>query len=383
MRHAHEPPTTAAVGRQGLGSLTDESRIDRAIFWIGLAMVAAGCFATLWPFATSLIWGMIITFSTWPLFAPMERMLAGRKAAAALLMTLLATAVLIAPLVLMVMTLSDSVTSFAELIRHWLEVGPPGPPSWIAKLPLVGIRLQDRWQQIATDGASFTAALEPHLGWARDWLLSASASLGGGIARLLLSLIIAFFLYWNGATLAARLDSGVTRIAGPHGRRLANIVSGTVRGVVYGILGTNLIQGVLATVGFAVAGVPGAVLLGLLCFFLTLIPLACTLIWVPAAVWLAANGEIGWAIFLAIWNLLVFGILESVMRAYLIGRSSDLPMILLLLGMFGGLMVFGLLGLLIGPTVLALGYALINEWSGERETETGVSGRATAEESMP
>jgi predicted PurR-regulated permease PerM len=358
--------------------LNDENRIERAVSGIALGAVALGCVATLWPFATSLIWALIIVFSTWPLFARLARALGGRKAAAAGVMTLLATAVVIAPLAIMVMSLTDSVTSYAALVRHWLEVGPPGPPSWVDELPLVGARLHDRWQLVATDGASFTAALTPHLGWARDQLLSISASLGGGIARLLLSLVIAFFFYCYGATLATRLDTGLKRVAGPRGRHLAAIVGGTVRGVVYGILGTNLMQAVLAAIGFALAGVPGAVLLGLLCFFLTLIPFAANLIWVPAVIWLVAGGDVGWAIFLAVWNFLVFGPFETLMRAYLVGRTSDLPMILLLLGMFGGLAMFGLLGLLIGPTLLALGYALINEWSREAETEAVVSETATA-----
>ncbi len=216
----------------------------------------------------------------------------------------------------------------------------------------------------------------PYLGTARSWVLGFSATLGGGVARLLLSLVIAFFLYCHGAAIAERLHTSLRRIGGSRGDRLAAIAGGTIRGVLYGILGTNFIQAVLAAFSFTLAGVPGAGLLGLLCFFLTLVPFAPALIWLPAALWLAHAGDIGWAIFVAVWNLMVFGPFESVMRLYLIGRSSDLPLILLLLGMFGGLLILGLLGMFVGPTLLALGYALIREWSTEQTIDETEDSRA-------
>jgi predicted PurR-regulated permease PerM len=342
---------------------TDEHRVERTIAALGLGLVAIGCLVTLWPFVTPLMWALIIAFSTWPLFTRLEHALGGRTALTSILVTLATAIVLLAPLVLLVLTLTDNVASLVALFRHWLEVGPPGPPAWVLGLPLIGPRLHERWRQIAIDGASFTAALTPYLGTARDWLLNAGATLGGGIVRLLLSLLIAGFLSAHGDALAGRLDTALVRLGGARGRHLGEIVRGTVRGVVYGVLGANLIQSVLAVIGFALAGVPGAVLLGLLSFFLTLIPLATALLWIPAVIWLVVEGNIGWAIFLAIWSVFIYGVLENILRAYMIGRSSELPILLLLLGILGGLIVFGLLGLLIGPTLLALGYALVSEWS--------------------
>jgi predicted PurR-regulated permease PerM len=133
--------------------------------------------------------------------------------------------------------------------------------------------------------------------------------------------------------------------------------------VVYGVLGSNLIQAAIAVIGFWIAGVPGALVLGMMAFFLTLIPMACNVLWMPAVIWLVAEGNIGRAIFLGVWSAINFGVLESVLRAWLVGRSSEMPLILLLFGMLGGLVAFGLLGLLIGPTLLALGFSLVSEWS--------------------
>jgi predicted PurR-regulated permease PerM len=341
----------------------DTKRIERAIAVLCLGLVAAGCLVTVWPFLTPLIWAVIITFSTWPLYSRLERALGGRATLAAILMALATAIILVAPIALFALTLGDDVANLFGLLRQWLQVGPPGPPEWVAGLPLVGPSISERWQQIAADGTSFTAALMPYLGALRGALLAAGASLGGGIAALLLSLILACFLYINGEALARRLHTGVERIGGARGDHLAKVAQDTVRGVVYGVLGANLIQSVVAVIGFLLAGIPGAVLLGMLSFFLTLVPGGPTLLWLPAVIWLIVDGNIGWGIFLAVWSVLNYGLLENVLRLYMIGRSSELPMLVLLLGILGGLIAFGLLGLLIGPALLAVGFALVSEWS--------------------
>ena len=338
-------------------------RIERGLATIALILIAAGCLAVLWPFATPLIWAAITAFATWPLFLRLQKALGGRRAAAAGIMTLLAAIVLIAPLILLVATLADSFTALLAQLRIWLDVGPPGPPAWLEHIPVVGRRAFHRWQEIATSSTTFQAALEPHLGWVQVQMLNVAGGLVGGIVLLLLSLLLTFFMYLNGSTLAEHIRNGLGRVVGVRGRHMENIVGNTMRSVVYGVLGTNFIQAVLATLGFVVAGVPGAVLLGLICFFLTLIPFGCNLIWIPIAAWLAVNGEIAWAIGFAIYNIILFGPFETAMRAYIIGRNSEMPLILLLMGMLGGLAVFGLLGLLIGPTLLAVGFALVYEWS--------------------
>jgi predicted PurR-regulated permease PerM len=151
--------------------------------------------------------------------------------------------------------------------------------------------------------------------------------------------------------------------------------------VVYGIIGTNLTEVILAAIGFRIAGVPGALLLGFFCFFLTLIPVGPILIWLPATIWLFTTGETGWAIFLIVWSIMVFSVLEAVLRTFLVSRGSDLPMIMILLGLFGGLLTFGFIGLFLGPCLLALGYALIREWIGMERENLALSHDGDAEAS--
>lgn len=339
--------------------------IERTIGGLALALLAIGCIAVLWPFGTSLIWAGIIVFSTWPLFLRLTAALNGRRALAAALMTLLVTLLLAAPIAFMADRLADDVGRVIALVREWLEVGPPGPPDWVMQIPVVGQNVYDRWQSFANDGAAFTSALTPYLGTARTVLLEFGTTLGSGLARLLLSLVIAFFFYRRGDVIAHIISINLQRVGGARAGRLAKVAAGMVRGVVYGVLGTNLLQAILAAIGFSIAGVPGSLLIGMLCFFLTLVPLGPTLIWLPTVIWLFTRGHTGSAIFLALWSLVLFNAFESVMRIYLIGRSSNLPMILILLGMFGGLFTFGFLGLFVGPTLLAVAYALVNEWNAE------------------
>src|SRR5882672_8527897 len=166
--------------RSEANGMNDKLTIERAMAGIGLGGVALGCVAILWPFATSLLWATIIVFSTWPLFLRIEAALGGRTVAAAGVMTLLTTALLAAPIALLILTLADGTTSLIELVRHWLEIGPPGPPSWVAELPLIGRKVDERWREVATSGATLTAALAPYLGSARYWVLAISAGLGSG-----------------------------------------------------------------------------------------------------------------------------------------------------------------------------------------------------------
>ena len=204
-------------------------------------------------------------------------------------------------------------------------------PGW-RPLPLVGPRLHEFWSDLAAGSVEATAKLEPYVQYARARILGFGALIGSGVVEIFISLLIAFFLYRDGQRAAAALGSVLERLAGRRGPRLLDVAAGTLKGVVYGIIGTNLTEAILAAIGFRIAGVPGALLLGFFCFFLTLVPVGPVLIWLPATIWLFTIGETGWAIFLIVWSIMVFGVLEALLRTFLVSRGSDLPMILILLG---------------------------------------------------
>jgi predicted PurR-regulated permease PerM len=146
---------------------------------------------------------------------------------------------------------------------------------------------------------------------------------------------------------------------------LLGIMHDTVSGVIYGILGTGLAQGVLAAIGFVIAGVPGAVLLGGATFFLSVVPVGPPLVWGGAAIWLFQQGQPGWAVFVAIWGFFVVSTVDNVIKPFIISRGANLPFAIVFLGVLGGVLAFGVIGAFLGPTLLAVGYRLSTEWTTE------------------
>ncbi len=186
---------------------------------------------------------------------------------------------------------------------------------------------------------------------------------GKGLVLLMFSVVLVYVFYRDGAHLMARIASGAQRIGGDVVPRMLSVAGNTVRSVVFGILGTALVQALVAAIGFWVAGVPSPFLLGLLTFLLALIPAGPPLVWAPAALWLFHEGHAGWGVFMAAWGVLVISGIDNFVRPYLISRTSNLPFIIVLLGVVGGVMAFGLIGLFLGPVLLAVGFALAREFS--------------------
>jgi predicted PurR-regulated permease PerM len=267
-------------------------------------------------------------------------------------------------LALLGQNLAENVAQIVAKFQEWRNSGVPLPPPWVETVPLLGSQFHGFWSELAAGSAEAAAILEPYVQYARAQILGFGALIGSGVLEIFISLLIAFFLYRDGQRAAATLSSVLERLAGRRGPHLLAVAGGTLKGVVYGIIGTNLTEAILAAVGFRIAGVPGALLLGFFCFFLTLVPVGPVLIWLPATIWLFTVGETGWAIFLIVWSIMVFSVIEALLRTFLVSRGSDLPMIMILLGLFGGLLAFGFIGLFLGPCLLALGYTLIREWIG-------------------
>jgi len=335
--------------------------VEQAIGIAILALIAVGCFLVLRPFLSSIVWAVILTYSTWPLCAWLRDRLGGRTTLAAALMIVLIAGVLVTPFAALGWSMADDVSVLAATVRRWFEHGLPGPPEWISQIPLVGTRLGARWRELSQSGGG-AAELGSYVATLRDALTKLGAGLANALFELLLSLIVAFFLYCNGPAVAAALASLGHHLTGARGQRLIAVVASTIRSVVYGLIGANVLQALLGGLGLWAAGIPGAVLLGFFIFFLTLIPLGPAVIWLPAILWLVHADKGTTALLLFGWCVLVFPVLENVVRPYLVKRGSQLPGLLVLLGMLGGLTAFGFLGVFLGPALLALAFTLIDEW---------------------
>ncbi|MFY9328555.1 MAG: AI-2E family transporter [Georgfuchsia sp.] len=346
--------------------------MDRYIGIIALVLLVLGCLAVLHPFLTALLWAAILVSVTWPTFTHLDRLLRGRRNLSALAMTLIVALVIIAPFALVAVGLADNAAQLSDAVKGQLERGFPAAPDWLSGMPLVGERLVSYWNDITHDGNRLAEELKRLLPAVQNGLLAAGKRMGQGLMELGLSVFIAFFMFRDVEAVGQRVSAVVSRLAGERGRHLLTIAHHTVSGVVYGILGTALAQGVLAGIGFAIAGVPGALLLGLATFFLSVVPVGPPLIWIGAAVWLLQQGSMGWAIFIVLWGLLVVSMVDNIIKPMIISRGSSLPFILVFLGVLGGVVTFGLIGVFLGPTLLAVGYRLLTEWSSLLvESETG------------
>jgi predicted PurR-regulated permease PerM len=340
-----------------------DDRIERTVGLVMLAVLALGCLLVLRPFFTAVCFALILVIATWPACKRLQAICGGRRAPAALLMTLLAALVLVAPPALVASSLDYNVAGAVRLLRDLSHEGLPPPPDWVAGIDLIGPGLAARWQMLAAGGPEAAQHIQALLTSVRARLIGAGLGLGNAVLQLVLALVTAFFLYRDGAAAQRSLMAAGRRIAGDHAPRLLRVASATIVGVVYGVLGTALAQALLTLVGLWIAGIPAALLLGLLLFVLSLVPFGPVLIWGPAAVWLYLQGALGLAIFLAVWSLAAGFLTDNLLKPWLISRGSDLPLLLILFGVIGGAVTFGILGLFLGPTLLAVGYELIREWN--------------------
>ena len=337
------------------------SKLEQNLVWIILVILLIGCLMVMQPFISALLWAIVLSFSLWPLYRRLLSALRGRRALAAALMTLAVVVVMLVPFVIVGATLAQNIKELSTAARHWLEAGPPTPPAWLAKVPVVGTSAVEKWQALATDSASLIEEAKRFIEPVSAWFLKAGFKLGGGLFDLALSILITFFLLRDGVSLADRLTTGVSRIAGEQGKHLLGVAGNTVRGVVYGILGTALVQAVMAGVGFLIAGVPGASFLALLTFFLSVVPVGPPLVWIPASLWLFHQGSTGWGVFMLIWGVGVSSV-DNVVKPWIISQGSAMPFLLIFFGVIGGALAFGFIGVFIGPTLLAVGFRLFEEW---------------------
>ncbi|HEY1251448.1 MAG TPA: AI-2E family transporter [Thermoanaerobaculia bacterium] len=327
-----------------------------------LLLLLFSCYLIVRPFLIAFLWGWIIAISTRGLYNKCVSLLRGRRKVAAALTTLLLVAILLVPVALLGANVADGVPRLIEWFNGMLAGGLKEPPSWLAGIPLVGKRATEWWTTTAADPEKLRQQLRPYFGPIKDFLLAAAASIGIGVLQFALALFLAAMLYVQGDSFAAVIDNIATRLAGDFGHRQVAVVRSTVRSVFRGMIGTAAAQAILAIIGFWIAGIPNVLLLGMATFFLSIIPGGPTLLWLPAAIWLGANGSTGRAIFLAIWGLFIIGGSDNIIRPLLIGKGTEAPMAIIFLGVIGGIVAFGFLGLFIGPVVLTVAYNLFREW---------------------
>lgn len=328
-----------------------------------VVLLVIGSVLVLHPFIASLLWAAILAYATWPVYEWLLRELKGRSVPAAATMTVLLLLAIVAPFAVMAVSLADSATAMVRTLRNAIEQPLPALPEWIESLPVIGDYIKTWWLTVV-QGDQGVLQLRQFIAELplKDVAIQAGGALVHGVVLIAFSVIICFFFYRDGPAITARVRAVMERLAGQRAKDLLEVTAGTVSRVVNGILGTALAQSVLALIGFWIVGIPGAVLLGLLTFFLSIIPVGPPLVWVPASLWLFSEGETGWAIFLFIYGLVVISGVDNIVKPYLISRGGTLPLLLVFMGVLGGVLAFGFIGVFIGPVILAVAYTLLSEW---------------------
>lgn len=365
-------------------SREDDVKFDRLMEQLAgvialLALVSAALIV-LAPFVTALIWGAILAYCSWQPYRRLARLFKGHAALAAFVIVLSILVIVIGPILYAGAAFSTNVPGLVALAQERLAHGAPPLPEWVAHLPVVGQRLQDTWDEIVTRNPEMVARLRELSRPVLLGTLGAGLSVLQGLGLLVLSVLFAGFFYLSGERLGTALAAGMQRIAGERAASLLSLIGGTVKGVVYGILGTALVQAALCWVGYWLSGLPSAGLLGVATFFLAFIPGGPLVVIIPGAIWLSQHDQTTWAIALVVWAFVVGIGVDNVLKPMIIGKSSNMPFMLILLGVIGGAAAFGLLGVFVGPTVLAVAHAVLRDWTATPEVARAAA-KATPDES--
>jgi predicted PurR-regulated permease PerM len=336
-----------------------------------VVLLIVGCIAVLLPFIGAVLFAFVIWVCTWNLYQDkLLPRLGGRDTLGASLMVLLLVLILLVPTVFLAGALISGGDQLIDWVRPYVEGGLASePPVWVAELPLVGAPIVDFWHELAHSREAFNTLLAQMLAPARQFLLAAGGIAANGLLQLALVLFVVFFLYRDGAIVANALYVGARKLGGELGEGMLEKARGTVLGVMLGIVGTAAAQGSVALLGFLIAGAPAPALLGFATFFLSMIPVGPPLVWGGAALWLYGEGQIGSAIFMALYGLLVISSIDNFLKPILMARGAGLSVLFIALGVLGGVLVFGFIGIFLGPVLLALGHMLLTRWLRE-ETPT-------------
>jgi predicted PurR-regulated permease PerM len=329
-----------------------------------LLALGALIFSSFWivrPFLVASTWAVMIAVATWPLLLRLQAWL-GRRSLAVAVMTFGLLLVLLVPFYFGITAIVENAGQIVEWSKSLQTFTLPQPPSWVEDLPVIGSRLAARWRQVvAATPEDMSARLAPFARTVTVWFVGQVGSLGLLLIQFLLTVIVAALLYSNGETAARGAVRFARRLAGPQGENAVHLAARAVRAVALGVVVTAIVQAALAGIGLAIAGVPFVAILVALIFILAIAQLGPALVLIPATIWVYGRSGAIWGTGFLVWAI-VCSTLDNFLRPVLIRRGADLPLLLIFAGVIGGLIAFGIIGLFIGPVVLAVAYTLLVEW---------------------
>lgn len=322
--------------------------------------------ATFWilkPFLPAMIWAAMIVVTTWPVMLRVQRALWNRRSLAVTVMSVAMLLVLVLPLTAAIATLVDKADEILAWSKNLALLEIPMPPDWVAQIPWAGERIAREWKELAALGpAALGARIQPYVGTALRWGFGQLGNMGLMVLEFLLTVVFAAVFYASGEEAARWVRDFARRLAGEQGDNVVLLAGASVRAVAMGVVVTALVQSVLGGIGLLVAGVPFAGLLTAVMFILGVAQIGVVPVMLCAVGWLYWKDATAWATALLVWTILI-GTMDNVLRPFLIKRGgADIPLVLIFLGVIGGLLAFGVVGLFIGPLVLAVVHTLVSAW---------------------
>ena len=334
-------------------------RIMLGVFLFGLV---AAVYAVLSPFLASVAWAAILAFISWPAYVLLNRRLGKRPNLAALIMTLLVAVTLIVPILGFVVLLQGEFMQGVHLAADQLARGDLQMPGWVVQLPWIGAEIQDWLARASADPAGIKLQWQQLMAGFRDEAVVLLGGAGRNVVKLGFALLTLFFLYRDGKRALAQLRQVLSDMIGPRTHGYFDAIGTTTRAVLYGIVLTALAQGLLAGLGYWVAGVGSPLTMAVLTATIALIPFGTPFVWGSLSAWLYLQGHHTEALGLFLWGVLVVSWVDNLIRPMVISGATRIPFVLVMFGVLGGVAAFGLIGLFIGPLILAVALAVWREW---------------------
>ena len=340
------------------------TRTVLAVLAIGGLLAAS--FWILRPFLVALIWATMVVVATWSPMLKLQRRLGGRRGLASAVLVTVMLLVFVLPFWVAISTVAEYSDEVSTWTMSLQTVDIPQPPEFVDKIPVVGSRITSAWRDAAREGwPALFEKLKPYLVRTLQWLAAEAGTVGAIVIQILLTIVVTAVLYANGEAAATAMRRFGRRLAGTRGDEMVVLAGQAIRGVALGVVVTAVVQSVLGGIGLMVAGVPFAGVLTVAMLMLCLAQIGPVIVLLPAVIWTYWIGDNVWGTLLLIWSVFV-GALDNFLRPFLIKKGADLPLLLIFAGVIGGLLSFGLLGIFVGPVVLAVTYKLFEAWVNER-----------------
>jgi predicted PurR-regulated permease PerM len=340
----------------------------RIVPWLALGGLLLLAFMVIAPFLAPIAWAGVLAYASWPVATRIRSWCSNRDTQSATLTTVLAALTLFLPLIWLIWLAQQELSHAYPALQAFMA-HPPAVPETLRGVPWLGEWLVEQQAALAANPQAASSVIKAWLSAHSSNITTLAGGVGRNLVKLIIVVVVLFFFYRDGARIVRELRHVLERFIGTQAHDYLYAVATTTRAVVYGILLTALVQGIVAGLGYWVAGLASPVVFGVLTMILALIPFGTPLAWGAAGFWLLMQGETGAAIGVWIWGALVVSQLDNFLRPLFISSVSPIPFLFVLFGVLGGLLAFGLVGVFMGPIILAVTWAVWREWTSHLELE--------------